>query len=311
MPKEHIIGATFPYSNDAKRLFQSANLSNAKAIQFFFPSNTWPAIHVTDGEAAVFHEARNDFLGDKESVFLHGHLHLNLASANKGTFDRCLRLFKSEVAACQKLGVKFYVLHPGSPKKQMSHQDAITQIALSIDSALEHNPNVTILVENMAGQGDTIGATLEELAAIILACTHKNRVGVCLDTQHLWAAGNNLTKWPLLAEKFENLIGWNRLKLIHFNDSECPLGSHMDRHARIGQGQIPIDTLRAIVSNEQCRGIPFILLRFKLFESKIEGFYWARVDELQPNKTKRNVGVSALSGGVVHRRVPTSNNSCS
>ena len=254
------VGATFSFESGPCHLFDSAEVAGATAIQLFVsrPDN-WPAVYLKPNVVSEFRRERTKREWPLENIFVHGHLHVNLASSIEATFNRCYRLLESEVRACEALGVKYYIFHPGSPQKKLTREVAIKQMAKALDRALAEAPTVTILIENMAGQGDVCGSSFEEITLLIANVERKNQIGVCLDTQHLWAAGYDLTNWSHVMQQFKDIVGLEYVRCIHLNDSEVNLGSKMDRHDRIGKGTIPLEALRAIISDPLLQDIPFIL----------------------------------------------------
>jgi len=252
------IGGTFSITKGYDAMFQDARDANANVIQFFISkSNQWPSRIIGRGEKEAFDKAVKSANWKRENLIIHGHLHLNLASKNKATYDRCLRLFRSEVEACATLGVPFYVLHPGSPKKEMSHTEAIKQTANAVKEAAKAFPTVKILVENMAGQGDVIGSTLDEIGELVRKTD--DLVGVCVDTQHLWAAGYDVTEWEKFMREFDTKVGLQHLQLIHLNNSSVPFHSKKDSHARMGEGTIPMKAIKEIIQDPRLKKVPFVL----------------------------------------------------
>lgn len=137
---------------------------------------------------------------------------------------------------------------------------AIPMIAEAINSALKQEHTTTILLETMAGKGTEVGRSFEELQAIIELVELKDKIGVCLDTCHVWDGGYDIVNNPDgVLEEFDRVIGLDRLKAIHFNDSMNDCGSHKDRHARIGEGRIGMEAMRRIASHPLLQGKPFIL----------------------------------------------------
>ena len=255
---EWLIGGTFSPLKGYAKMIQDAKEAKATYLQFFISkSDQWPARYVSKEEKEEFELALKSEGWKKENIVVHGHLHLNLASKNEVTYERCFRLFESEVKACSVLGISLYVLHPGSPKKVVSHDEAIVQTAEAVKAVATRFPSVKILFENMAGQGDVIGSTLEEIGELVRKAD--DLAGVCLDTQHLWAAGYDVTQWESLLEKFDKTIGLQHLQLIHLNNSSVPFNSKKDSHARIGNGLIPLEKFKQIIQCEKLKSTAFIL----------------------------------------------------
>src|SRR5690606_15924464 len=133
-------------------------------------------------------------------------------------------------------------------------ESCIERIGHNLDVLFEHVPHGTILLETMAGQGSQVGYTFEQLAQIIKASKHKKRIGICFDTCHAFAAGYDFRtehSYNLMWEQFDKIIGINKLKSMHLNDSHKDLGSHVDRHANIGQGKIGLKAFELLFNDPQ------------------------------------------------------------
>jgi deoxyribonuclease-4 len=162
----------------------------------------------------------------------------------------------------ETLGGNFLILHSGH-RLANSEEDAIKRLSQGINEALSRIKNrVTLLLENSAGQGTEIGCNFFQIKEIIERIENKERVGVCLDTAHLFEFGYDISKKGGLDEtlkEFENLIGLEKLCLLHLNDSRTPLGSHKDRHWHIGEGCIGLEGFRNIVNHPLLKNLPGIM----------------------------------------------------
>ena len=153
----------------------------------------------------------------------------------------------------------YYNFHPGRHVGQGT-DTGIAKIAEILNEVLTQEQTTTVLLETMSGKGSEVGRKFEELARIIELVEKKEKLGVCLDTCHVWDAGYDIAgHLDEVLQEFDHVIGLDRLKAIHLNDSMNPLGSHKDRHARIGQGEIGQEALIRVVSHPALRGLPFIL----------------------------------------------------
>ena len=175
-----------------------------------------------------------------------------------------LRVFAKETMAddlkrMEATPGNYYNFHPGSHVGQGT-ETGIKKIAEILNEVLTEEQTSTVLLETMSGKGSEVGATFEEIRAIIDKTEKKDKLGVCLDTCHIWDGGydivNNLDE---VLEEFDNVIGLSNLKAIHLNDSMNGLGSHKDRHAKIGEGQIGLEALVRVICHPALQGIPFIL----------------------------------------------------
>lgn len=153
----------------------------------------------------------------------------------------------------------YYNFHPGSHVGQGSDA-GIAMIADLLNEVLQPEQSTTVLLETMAGKGSEVGRKFEELAAILERVTLKDKMGVCLDTCHVWDAGYDIVNdLDGVLDRFDHVIGLEYLKAIHMNDSMNPLGSHKDRHEKIGKGQIGSEAMRRIINHPKLQGLPVIL----------------------------------------------------
>lgn len=183
---------------------------------------------------------------------------MNLCSDKQGIRDFALDMLKDDIRRMEYVPGNYYNFHPGSHVGQ-GQEEAIPVIARALNNALFDGCNTTVLLETMAGKGTEVGRTFEELAKIIDMVRNKDNIGVCLDTCHVWDAGYNIEDMDSVLDEFDKIIGIDRLKAIHINDSKNPMGASKDRHEKIGQGFIGEEILRKIVTNPRLQNKPFIL----------------------------------------------------
>ncbi len=188
---------------------------------------------------------------------------INLGSPDDNLYARSIVAFLHEIDRAESLGLSYLVTHPGAHVGS-GVEAAIDRISAALNWLLELRPdaNVRILLETTAGQGSTLGATFEELAAILDRLDVDSRIGVCLDTCHVFAAGYDLRTPKGVAQMFkafDSQIGLDRLKLFHLNDSVKGLGSRVDRHAGLGLGQIGLSAFQTIVTDKRFAKLPMIL----------------------------------------------------
>ncbi|MBN1279664.1 MAG: deoxyribonuclease IV [Chlorobium sp.] len=200
--------------------------------------------------------------------FLPGHIlpHdsylINLGSPEPDKLERSRNAFFDEMLRVEQLGLSMLNFHPGSHLNQIDPHTCIRIIAESINMALDRSSGVTAVIENTAGQGSNIGRSFEELGMLIKLVNDKTRVGICLDTCHLFAGGYDIrTKEALdkTLESFDRIVGLPYLKALHLNDAKQPLGSRLDRHESIGKGAIGKDTFTCIMRHPLFEEIPLIL----------------------------------------------------
>jgi deoxyribonuclease-4 len=187
---------------------------------------------------------------------------INLASPDPALRKRSIDLFVEEIRRCDLLGIPLLVTHPGA---HMGEGEAIglKRVAASLDATFRRTPRSGTLVclESTAGQGTGLGWRLEHLAEVISLSKHSDRLGVCLDTAHLFAAGYDWRgrRYAAFIRELEATVGLSRVRAWHLNDSKKPLGSRVDRHAHIGLGEIGDEGFRPIVRDKRWRGVPKIL----------------------------------------------------
>ena len=194
-----------------------------------------------------------------ERILAHAPYTLNPASDKQQTRDFALMVLAEDLGRMEETPHQLYNMHPGSAVGQPC-EVAIAKIADALDQSLLPHQTTTLLLETMAGKGSEIGGTFEELAAIIAQVELESHVGVCLDTCHVWDAGYDIVgDLDGVLEEFDRVIGLDRLHAIHLNDSMNARGSHKDRHARIGEGEIGFKALAAVTNHPKLRDLPFYL----------------------------------------------------
>ena len=186
---------------------------------------------------------------------------INLASPDAALRKKSVGLFVEELRRCDALGIPYLVVHPGA---HMGDGEAkgCARVADSLDQALGRaGGDTTVCLESTAGSGTTLGGRLEHLADVIAAGKHPDRMGVCLDTAHLFAAGLDFRgrKYPAFTRHVDATVGLDRVKVWHLNDSKKPLGSRVDRHEHVGLGTVGDAGFRPIVRDRRWRDVPKIL----------------------------------------------------
>jgi deoxyribonuclease IV len=184
---------------------------------------------------------------------------MNLCSAKAETVDFARRAMAGDLERMESLPGNYYNFHPGSHVKQGA-DEGIRLICDGLNEVLEPGLRTTVLLETMAGKGTEVGRNFEELARIIDGTGHDELLGVCLDTCHVADGGYDIVSdLDGVLDEFDRVIGLDRLRALHLNDSKNPLGSHKDRHEKIGQGTLGLETFRAVVRNPRLAGLPMIL----------------------------------------------------
>ena len=196
---------------------------------------------------------------DIHPFLAHAPYTLNGCSADPALRDFARRTMADDLARLEFTPGNLYNFHPGSHVRQGADV-GISYIADMLNEILKPDQTTTVLLETMSGKGSEVGRTFEELKAIIDKVGLNSQLGVCLDTCHVWDAGYDIAEHlDDVISEFDRIIGLDRLKAIHLNDSLNPLGAHKDRHARIGEGQIGLDALVRVIRHPALEGKPFIL----------------------------------------------------
>lgn len=184
---------------------------------------------------------------------------LNACSADESIRQFAKNTFKSDLEIMEYTPNQYYNFHPGSHVKQ-GVDIGIEYISQMLNESLKKEQTTTVLLETMAGKGSEIGRTFEEIKRIIDNVELKDKLGVCFDTCHVWDAGYDIvSNFSGVLEEFDRVIGIERLKAVHINDSKNILGSHKDRHEKIGLGNIGTEAFRTILNDEHMKDLPFIL----------------------------------------------------
>ena len=183
----------------------------------------------------------------------------NLCSSKPETVEFARRAMREDLERMERLPGHLYNFHPGAHVKQGA-DEGIRLICEGLNKVLEPGQATTVLLETMAGKGTEVGRSFEELARIIDGVTHDELLGVCLDTCHVADAGYDIVHdLDGVLDEFDRTIGLEHLRALHLNDSKNPLGSHKDRHERIGAGTLGLETFRAVVTNERLADLPMVL----------------------------------------------------
>ncbi len=192
-------------------------------------------------------------------ILAHAPFTMNPCASDKSKRDFAEMIFKDDLKRMEYTPYNYYNFHPGSHVGQ-GIDKGIELISEMLCRCLSENQSTTVLLETMAGKGSEVGGRFEEIRSIIDKTNLKNKLGVCLDTCHIFDAGydivNNTEK---VFEEFDRIIGLDKLKAIHLNDSKNPLGSHKDRHEKIGKGYIGVETFKNIINLPYLKNIPFYL----------------------------------------------------
>jgi len=195
-------------------------------------------------------------------VLPHDSYLINLGHPDEEKRAKSLNAFIDEIQRCELLGLDKLNFHPGSHLKLISEEECLEIIADSLNTALSKTKGVTLVIENTAGQGSNLGYRFEHLKHIIDGVQDKSRMGVCIDTCHLFTSGYDIRdedSYKKTFEEFEKVVGFKYLKGMHLNDSKPELGSRVDRHESIGKGKIGLKAFELIMNDERMDDMPLIL----------------------------------------------------
>lgn len=196
---------------------------------------------------------------NSDNVIVHAPYIVNLANrADEEKYNFYLNFFSEELNRVKKLGFNKIVLHPGSAVN-CSREEGLNNIIYGLNKVFDNTLDTIVLLEFMAGKGNELGTSIDELKYIIDGIKNKDRIGVCLDSCHMNDAGVDISKLDEFLDEFDKKIGIDKIKCFHLNDSKNQIGSHKDRHDNIGYGTIGFDNLINITTNKRLEGIPFIL----------------------------------------------------
>ncbi len=248
------LSASKGYANMAKE----ANKIGANTFQFFTRNprggNAKP---MDEMDIAEFKELSKEYGIDV--ILAHSPYTLNCCSAKPDIRDFAIRTMKDDLKRMEYTPNQLYNFHPGSHVGQ-GVEVGIQFIIEALNQVLEKSQTTTVLLETMAGKGSEIGSRFEEIRQIIDGVNRKEKLGVCLDTCHVSDSGYDIIhNLDGVLEEFDKVIGLNRLKAIHLNDSMNPPGSHKDRHQKIGEGTLGIETFEKIINHPSLRELPFFL----------------------------------------------------
>jgi deoxyribonuclease-4 len=233
-----------------------------RSIQIFNQNpRAWKSRVYSDEEIEAFHAAMQDATS-VEALVIHAVYLLNCASEDPEIRDKSLQALIVALNAGAQLGAVGVVLHPGSALKDGGPvEEALKRAGKVLKEALKESERCPLLLEDTAGAGGTLGRSFEELAQLIDLAGGQKRLGVCLDSCHLFASGYDVRTAESLGEvidEFDKVVGCDRLGVLHINDSMTPLGSNRDRHTNLGDGEIGVEGMIAFLSEPRFEGLPVI-----------------------------------------------------
>ncbi|MDQ6894882.1 MAG: deoxyribonuclease IV [Acidobacteriota bacterium] len=257
-----LIGAHHSIAGGTPRAVERALSTGCRVLQIFVKNNSrWIGKEIGAPEAREFRRSARS--ASLPHVAAHASYLINLASPSSELRRQSVGALVDEVERCARLGIRDLVLHPGSHGGE-GEAAGVTRLAGSLDETIDRTADtrVRILLETAAGQGNAIGHTFEHLRDALGAVRNRRRVGVCLDTCHVHAAGYDLVSrrgWEDTVAAFDRTVGLRRLRAVHVNDSKRPRGSRVDRHEHIGKGSIGEAGFRNLLADARFAAIPKFL----------------------------------------------------
>jgi deoxyribonuclease-4 len=257
-----LFGAHMSIAGGYHQALLAAQRYDCEVVQLFTKNaNQWQAKEITIDEVRAFEQT---LLQTRvRYVLAHDSYLINLASPDESLYRRSLAAFLQELERAERLGLTYLVTHPGAHVGS-GKEAGLSRVAGALDEVHRRCPGyrVQVLLETTAGQGTCLGFSFQHLARILDAVKQPERLGVCLDTCHVFAAGYRLAphaQYLATMREFDRVIGLERLRAFHLNDSLKPLGSRIDRHAHIGRGCLGLEPFRSLVNDRRFRDRPMVL----------------------------------------------------
>jgi deoxyribonuclease-4 len=263
-----LIGAQVSTQGGLTTIFERAAAIDASAVALWAKNgNQWKGKVLTDEDCAAFSAQRT-----VQPLLTHASYLINLASTNAEVHRKSIAAMIDELDRAERLGIHAVVLHPGAHLGAGANA-GIDQIARSLDTVHAAIPDhrVVTLLETSAGQGSCVGCTFEELGQMLARVDDQRRVGVCFDTCHVFAAGYDLRTrngYERIIDELDRHVGVENVGAFHLNDSKKPLGSRVDRHEHIGQGEIGVDGFRFLLNDARFTRIPKVIETPKTIETE-------------------------------------------
>ncbi len=257
------VGAHVSTSGGVENAPVNAFAIGAKAFALFTKNQRqWAAKPLSQESIKAFKENCEKYGYKPEYILPHDSYLINLGHPEKEGLEKSRKAFLDEIQRCEQLGLDRLNFHPGSHLNKIDEEACLKTIAESVNMVLDQTRGVTAVIENTAGQGTNMGHTFEQIRFIIYHVEDKNRVGVCIDTCHAYAAGYDLKTQKGYEEtfrKFNDIVGFKFLKGLHINDTKKDLASRVDRHELIAKGFLGEEPFRLIMNDPRFDNIPLIL----------------------------------------------------
>ena len=256
-----LLGAHTSISGGLDKAIIRAKKLDCTSVQIFVKNQLrWVSPSIDNNQLKLF---RKEFLKHQElkRVVAHASYLINLASSEKEIIKKSIVAISHEIEESIKLGISLYVLHPGF-HKGLGIKNGIKNVIMNLKSATsEYGDDIIICIETMSGQGSSLGSRFEEISEMIDGVGERG-VGVCFDTCHVFSSGYDIRSQENYLNTmymFDRIIGIEKIKVIHLNDSRADLGSHIDRHMHIGKGKIGVDAFRFIMNDSNFQGVVKII----------------------------------------------------
>jgi deoxyribonuclease-4 len=257
------VGAHVSISGGLNQAVKRAYQLGANAFAMFTKNQrTWQSPILSNSTILDFKIACKKFHYQSNQILPHSSFLINLGHPIRSLLHKSRNAFIDELIRCEQLGLVLLNFHPGSHLRQITEEYCLEIVSDSINYVLEKTKNIILVIENTAGQGSNIGYSFEHLANIIHRVKNKSRIGVCLDTCHLFAAGYDFRTKKLYNYTFDcfnEIVGFNYLKGLHLNDSKGVLNSRIDRHHSLGKGNIGKLAFSWFIQDIRFENIPIIL----------------------------------------------------
>ena len=257
------IGAHVSISGGVENAPGNAAALGANAFALFTKNQRqWTAPAYREEQISAFREDCRKYGFSPAQILPHDSYLINLGQPDAEKRKKALEAFIDELNRCRQLGLDRLNFHPGSTLKLISVEDGCRIIGETVRAALDEVPDVTAVFENTAGQGSNLGFTFEQLAMMMEAVGMPERVGVCIDTCHAFAAGYDLSTgegFERTFSEFDRLIGFKYLRGMHLNDAKGVCGQKLDRHDSLGKGNLGMDAFKRIVTDPRFDNVPLIL----------------------------------------------------
>ena len=257
------VGAHVSIGGGVENAPRNATAIGATAFALFTKNQRqWQAAPYTTANIDGFRAAMADGGFTPDRVLPHDGYLINLANPDLAARAKALEAFTDEIQRCRQLGLTLLNLHPGSSLGKIPRGEGLRLVADGLNRALAATEDVTAVIEITAGQGSNLGSSFEELATMIDLVEDKSRVGVCLDTCHMFAGGYDIrtpAAWAATMDAFDRIVGFKRLRGMHLNDAKTGLNSRVDRHESLGKGQIGMDAFTSLMADPRLDGLPLVL----------------------------------------------------